>query len=141
VLNPHENRLPTDKRYKFIWMDRDSREHAKSNRKFMRYLKRMPDNEIPSIKELIKRHGEFVSKGLKYLREEHPESPVRRVRFEAILKRPKAQAMLMADFIGLQLDIRKMIDVVLPRSARCHQGFLELPAATKRKERHYDRHT
>lgn len=125
VLMPCNHAVPKDLEYRFIWMDRDAREHAKSTRKFMKHLKQMPDNEIPSIKELVKRHKKYTKKGLKFLHT-YPDCAITRVRFEAVLKRPKVQAHLMASFCGLDIDIKAMAGVVLPRSPRCYNGFLEL---------------
>lgn len=128
VLMPCFHPLPVDLEYRFIWMDRNSKEHAKSNRKFINVLKHVPIQEIFSKREFVERHKKYTIKGLKYLKDTHPISSVKRIRFETVLKRPWGMALEIAAFLEVPLDIEKMAAIVEPRSPRCYKGFLELQA-------------
>jgi len=124
-LMPCFYQLPKNFEYRFIWMDRDSKEHAKSNRKFIYWLKRVPLQDIGSKRDFIKRHERFTKKGLDFLKT-YPHFRLTHIRFESILNNPTREAERMAEFLEKDLDIQAMIDVVIPRSPRCQKGFLEL---------------
>jgi len=124
-LMPCFYQLPKGLDYRFIWMDRSAKEHASSNRKFIHFLKRIPYQEMHTKRDFIERHERFTKKGLEFL-QFYPFSKLIRIRFESILNNPGREAYRIAEFLDIDLDIKAMIDVVIPRSPRCQKGFLEL---------------
>lgn len=126
-LMPCFHQIPKDLEYRFIWMDRDGGEHAKSNRKFIHVLKHTPIEKIMSKREFRERHKKYTKIGLDFLKT-YPYSKLIRVRYEAVLNKPYQQAQRIADFLSdyHQLNVKEMSEVVIPRSPRCYPGFLEL---------------
>ena len=124
ILAPWSFKPPPGHDYKFIWMDRDAGEHAKSMRKFSHLVKHEKMNEIQTKATLKRLYKKDRKLGLAYLRS-LPQSVLMTIRFETVLKKPRESALRMAEFCELPLDIDKMAAVVIPRRPRMLKHMLE----------------
>jgi len=119
LLDPHKFRLPESLRLssRAIWLTRDLAEQAKSQWKFMRAM--FPEYTGGRDKR------EAAQAIERSLRREQPEAlaalPDDRLhlRFEDVLAHPTAAAVLLADFLGMKLDLDAMVARVQPRSPHC----------------------
>lgn len=120
-LDPCRNILPMGLEYKFIYMDRDLKAMVKSQRKFAesyRGLNPLPEDDLYQI------NREMRKKSLSFLGT-YPGSVTLRIGFEFVLKKPKAAAVQVENFLGRKLDIEKMAGVVVKRTPANYKGFLE----------------
>lgn len=119
MLDPHHATPPKDLAYRFIWMDRNDVEQAKSTVKFMRAMGVPIDRRgAPRIAESI-RHDRHTC--LHVLRE---RGPMARVQFERLLRDPRREAERISAFCG-GLDVDAMCSVVIDRPPTCLPYLLE----------------
>lgn len=116
LIDPHRSTWPTSTDAKVLWMNRDPKQQALSIVKFLQAVNgfTIPKKaalsiegslieDRPSCMNLFRRIGACVL----------PLS------FESVLSEPLESAMRIAGFLGADLRIHKMADVVLPRSPKC----------------------
>lgn len=120
VLNPHRSRLPFGHSYRFIWLDRDVREQAKSCVKILKSVG-IPANrdDRQGIEAGIKRDRRPALGAVREL------GPVLVLAFERLLETPAIVASEISQFCGGGLDVLAMASEVLPRSPRCLDYVLE----------------
>lgn len=134
VLAPHIHRPPVGPVYRWIWLDRDPVEQAKSMAKFWRaafveapaslppMLEFGPD-QIAELAESFKRDRPRANGlMLKYTQ----CTGILKLRFEAILLDPPWAAYSLSKFCGGRLDEAKMVAAVRPRGPECLPYMLEL---------------
>ena len=120
VLIPRECGLIKSK-YKFIWVHRDHFECAKSIAKFQYYLN-------PTIKEVT---GKDIMRMYEKNIKEEPEQlnyltnlgSVCIIRFEDLIMIPNTVAENIAEYLEMDLDIKKMVSVVLFRDIKCQNDL------------------
>jgi hypothetical protein len=123
LLDPLKWRPPRGHSYRFIWMDRDPRQAARSQAKFLRLLAGLPSSprDIRTIRRSLEKERPLT---LALLRS-YPSSELLVVRFEDILKGPVDQAVRVSQFLGGGLHVGAMSGCVMSRDARCLRGLLE----------------
>lgn len=121
VLDPHRRCWYLDTPAVFIWIDRDHKQQMKSFDKFGRAMAGLPSiiNKKGFIQGLRSDTAESL-RTLKSLDKQNPGGMVMRIRFEALLQ---GKIDTIANELGL--DAARMRSVILPRSAKCYDGFLE----------------
>lgn len=119
VLDPHVNRIPSEVPVAVVWLDRNVREQARSQAKFLRLVAEV---DVPShypralAKALVRERGEAW--------EALPKEPALVLAFEGILASPaRAAAALNAAVGGLALDEAAMAGAVRERSPECAPGL------------------
>jgi hypothetical protein len=133
ILTPAKVKIPKGPRYYFIWMNRKVRHCANSNRKFI--LRGSRDSrsihgyiahraEITEIEVLVEYIKDQKERGWNMLKN-YPRSKIIQIQFESMLKNPKLIAMLVARFLGRNLDTFAMAKVVKKRPAHCLKTMLE----------------
>lgn len=130
VLNPHLVDFPTRHNYRFIWIDRNVKEQAKSFAKFTEALAgiRVTRQKRFQLQYNFKNDRPLCLTKMKEL------GPVLILDFETILTFPGQQAEKVAEFVGLRDDVAAdMSAVVEKRSPRCHPAFLELELFERKK--------
>ena len=120
-LDPHRNplRVPLDARYKCIWLGRDPHEQAASQRKFLRLVAGVESHATDEawVRSLRDETGDALRR-----------VPMPRLitTFEAVIERPRATAVMIADFLGRHfrpLDIDAMAACVIKRGPECQPGM------------------
>lgn len=119
ILVPNQFTPPAGLDYKFVWLDRDRKEQAKSWNQYNR--ERMKQSKVP--------HHSVVQKELKKHRAEALDAleglgPVTRMRFEDLIQNPEFAARKLADLADIRYD-SKMIHSVVPRRVNCSKVMLE----------------
>lgn len=122
ILAPTKVKIPTVYSYRFIYMDRKLKHMVNSQRKYLMRAKnrKMPDHDRAVIEHI----RELTREGIKLLGN-YPGSHLIMVKFEDMLKHPRAVAMKVASFLGERLDIEKMAKVVWTRPAYCLNRMVE----------------
>lgn len=126
ILDPQRVELPKGRAYRFIFLTRSRRQQAQSIIKLIQAcgaakgiitesgFERMRESlRIDQAKALtnVQSHG----------------CPILRIRFEDLIERPDETAPKIADYLGMepeQTDLMRA--VILPRSAQCYGGLIEL---------------
>lgn len=120
VLDPHRWRWPEALGASVIWLDRDSRQQAKSIAKFLREIGGIT---VPS------QAWRDIERGL---RDDLPVNLAlfaglgcgfRRFTFESILAHPLSAAHALSLFLERDMDINAMASVVIQRSPKCAEGM------------------
>ena len=127
ILEPLACRPPTlETGYRFIVMRRDHREQVKSMEKFLHLVRGLPPLTSTERRRLRRSLDIDFPRMLARL-ESYRNSTVQIVEFSAVLGNPLATCEIVCKFVGLPLDrAPHMADVVIPRSAACYPGLLEL---------------
>lgn len=125
ILDPHKF-TPPPGNYRWLWLDRDLRQQAKSQVKFLRKIVGLPcgkemvgalaksyEKERPAAMEVMRRLG----------------GPVREMRFEYIINSPASAAVDIGIFAGCR-NREKMAAVVRRRSTLCLPYLLEAELAS-----------
>lgn len=120
VVDTH-NQFPPPGDYHVIRLSRCYVEQSKSIVKFSQFfglpitsserkqiLKGLPKDYV-KIDKWAKRQDGFMS-----------------LNFEDIISNPETTALQLQKFVGIDLDIQKMIEVVFKRTIYCYDGMLEL---------------
>ena len=122
ILDPQDNPLPIHFKYRFIWMDRDLEEQAKSMVKFVRAAGEStpkPVSHFAAGIALDRYRGLSMLHALAH-------AAVLLVPFEDVLRDPFGQAHRVAIFVGGQLDLHRMAAAVVSRPPECLPHFLDI---------------
>ena len=122
LLDPHENLPSPSFDYRFIWMDRNPREQAKSQMKLL--------SASMGIAPVNRRHARAMEASLrKEARTAHrictAFGPTISIRFEDLLRHPRLTAKYVAEFLTRPLDIDAMARQVIDRPVTCLPYMLE----------------
>jgi hypothetical protein len=134
VLDPHINRPPVGPVYRWIWLDRNPVEQAKSMAKCWEAafvdapsnLPPMPElgpDQIAELAEAFKRDRPRANGVMLKYTQPHG---ILKLRFEDILADPAWAAYSMDKFCGGRLNDVKMVAAVHPRGPECLPYLLEL---------------
>jgi hypothetical protein len=129
VLDPHINRPPVGPTYRWIWLDRDPVEQAKSMAKFFHAAKPadLPDFTADQVGKLAESFKRDQPRANAVMLEYTQCSGILKLRFEAILHDPAWAAHLLKGFCpGAMLDEKAMVAAVHPRGPECLPYMLEL---------------
>lgn len=127
ILDPHRHTPPTDRRWRFIWMDRNPSQQARSSVKLLALhgIPATPAEQLGIKGMLI----EDRLAALAHLRSSAYDAELIVVRFEQLLRRKRRTAERVASFLaadGFELNVDAMVDQVVDRPTRCLDGMLEL---------------
>jgi hypothetical protein len=127
LLDPLRWRPPRGHPYRFIWMDRDFRQTARSQAKFLRLLAGLPSSprDIKAIRRSLEKERPVTLSMLRDRTRNYARSDLLVVRFEDVLKDPLGQAVRVSEFLGGGLHVGAMAECVVSRDARCLRGLLE----------------
>lgn len=134
VLDPHINRPPVGPEYRWIWLDRDPVQQAKSMAKFWKAAMVDAPSPLPPLPEFT---GDQIDKLAQAFRWDRPRANgvmlkytpahgILKLRFEAILTHPWNTAEKLNAFCGGDLDEQAMAAQVRPRTPECLPYLLEL---------------
>ena len=105
ILHPHILHLPHKIPCKIIWMHRDPREQAKSQRKFMNNQGyNIPRQAIHKLKKAIERDN----KGTLELFKGQDNIEVLKVRYEELKTNASTTVICVEDFLDIPMDIKAM---------------------------------
>lgn len=144
VLDPHVNRPPVGPVYRWIWLDRDPVEQAKSMVKFWKAAMIDAPSDLPAFPEFT---GDQIAKVAESFKRDRPQangvmlkytqcSGILKLRFEDILLDPPWAAYSLSKFCGGNLDEGKMVAAVHPRSPECLPYLLELEQIAEAENGH-----
>lgn len=123
VIDPHANRLPFDRAYRFLWMHRDYKEQARSQIKFMRKSGRhVNGGNVQGLASLLEDDTRRIVPWLRA----YPLGRLHVVRFERLIRRPRLASKDVNDFLGSWLDVDAMSERVVDRPVRCLNYMLEV---------------
>lgn len=119
VLDPQNGHLPRRAEYVVLWLDRDHKEQARSQAKFLRALTGIPVDRN-DIRGLARSYAADMPKAMRVFRDAGVKE-VLGLRFETILASPTVAAMEIAYYLRpiAMLDVDRMASVVLKRSPEC----------------------
>lgn len=125
ILNPDHYRIPKWFQCCAVWLDRNREEQVKSWVKYGESIRR----QDASVKELTPKQIRSIVKfrtgrGVKAVKAVAHGRFVR-TSFEDVLANPMAVAEKIQQVFGIELDVTKMAQAVIPRSAKCMKGFME----------------
>ena len=132
ILEPHLTAWTDLSGVTAIWLDRDIREQAHSQVKFMRIVGgfSLPENGWKALRDS---YGPDTSAGIGRLLS--AGAAVKRLSFENLLAEPAACARLIAEWIGVPMDWHAMAAQVIDRPSKCQPGVdIELSLIKMRKE-------
>ena len=112
--------LPKEFKYKFIYMDRNLKEVSRSQNKFNRIIKKSKPKQLTALQQ---KNAEAKNGTLDMIKS-YPTYDFISVRFEKLLKNPKAVASRIVEFLGVG-DATKMAECVVKRSPKCWPDLLE----------------
>lgn len=126
ILDLHRQNLPYEFTYKVIWMNRDFKEQAKSNIKFLNLVSglKIPENiwrtlEKSLIKDEKRTFDRFNKRWIEF----------KVIRFEDLLYNPTKEFLKIEDFLRIEIPV-SVISVIKKRSPECMVGMdIELSAA------------
>lgn len=121
ILTPSRAKIPKDYAYKFIYMDRKIKHMVNSQQK---YVMRSKQKKMPIHDIVLDRVREMRSESIKTLRG-YPDSDFLVVKFEQMINAPESTAIKVGRFLGADLDIKKMVGVVVKRPAFCLPIMME----------------
>ncbi|MGV9141521.1 MAG: sulfotransferase [Promethearchaeota archaeon] len=99
--------LPEDKNYKIIFMDRNMDEIIQSQQKMLKKeLNDFPSEVVNAFKKEIKNVELWV--------EENDNIEMIRINYSDVIREPEEQVQKILDFLDLDLNKRKMVEVVDP---------------------------
>lgn len=122
-LDPLNFPLPPGKEYIFLWCKRDYVEQAKSMAKFLWAVAGIKVNK-GDLKMIHKSLIADTPKSIKYL---EGLGTVHVFEYEAMLAEPSYQAQRLYDRLHpwFNLDVNAMAPIVIDRSPKCYNGFME----------------
>ena len=141
VLDPHVNRPPVGPEYRWIWLDRDPVQQAKSMAKFWKAAMVEAPSELPPMPEFTR---DQIAKLTEAFKRDRPRANgvmlkytqctgILKLRFEAILADPAGAAKKLNAFCGGGLDEKAMVAAVHPRGPECLPYMLEFEQMDGRK--------
>lgn len=131
VLDPHVTRPPIGPSYRVIWMERNEREQAKSQAKFLRMMAgvELGRHEVRAFAASYRRNMPEVDALFRAI-----SAKVLRLRFEQVLANPERAALQIVGHLGTALDIRAMTAAVINRMPQCRPDLsIELSLVEKEK--------
>jgi hypothetical protein len=123
ILNLHEKKLRHGLDYKIIWLDRDRIQQAKSALTFSDKTERILLSDSASVPELAKIYDKDMIAVNRYLNELN--APVLRLKFEELISAPLPSAMVVGEFLEMQLNTELMVASVKPRDSDCLPYMME----------------
>ena len=114
--------IPKGYSYKFIYMDRTIKHMVESIKKCT--IRMGQKITMPPEDFFIDHIRGVRGKTLRMLRS-YPDSDLVTIKFDKTLKKPKSVAIRIQQFLGMDLDIDKMVAVVFKRPAYCWPTMLE----------------
>lgn len=122
-LDPLHFPLPPGKDYIFIWCKRDYREQARSMKKFLAGVAGIRMNH-KMFNDLHRSLRPDTIKSIKYLAS---LGTVHVFNYEDMLANPSYEARRLYDCLHphFNLDVNAMAPVVIDRSPKCYNGFME----------------
>jgi hypothetical protein len=134
VLDPHIHQPPVGPTYRWIWLDRDPVEQAKSMAKFWKAAMVDAPSGLPGFPELTEDQIAILAEAFKRDRpwangvmfQYTSCSGILKLKFEAILLNPPWAAHSLNKFCGGNLDEGSMAAAVRPRGPECLPYMLEL---------------
>ncbi|MEQ8628097.1 sulfotransferase [Ekhidna sp.] len=129
IIDPYRHTPPPGD-YKIIWLTRDFGEQAKSFAKLQR----------KQGKPATRRHAQWYKKEFRKVTQRNIRmmakwgNPLLRVKFEELLTDPHGEANRIANFLApeFEVDPAKMAAVVVKRSPKNYDGFLESKISTQK---------
>lgn len=117
ILDPQLSDWPPTFDARIIWLDRDPKQQAKSQVKFVRTLN--PGISIPggAWRAMAASLKPDTAKALAIF--ERAGCPVLRLRFEEIITRPAHTALRLSDFVASDFDATAAHSVVIKRPTNC----------------------
>lgn len=127
VLDPQRCYVPQYLKCDFVWMDRDPGQQALSILKFIAVIGGVKISGSQAehrkmMQSLIIDREVWMKKFAK----EYPDSRMKIVSFEKLLRNPLLVAASLQDFVRCDFDYKAAAAVVKPRSPLCLKGFLEV---------------
>jgi len=124
VLDPHINKPPEGHDYRFIWLDRDPMQQARSMAKFFAAVKPegLPDFSESQVQKLAESFRRDRPKCQSFMF--NYTHRVMKIRFEDILADPMAAAARISVFCGM-LNTGLMAAQVRPRGPECLPYLME----------------
>ncbi|MCK5609317.1 hypothetical protein KAR91_46015 [Candidatus Pacearchaeota archaeon] len=119
VVDTHLQFPPKNGDYKIILLKRDIKQQAKSMIKFLKACGFNMNVNMKAMKKSIKddyKKIENWSKNYKTLK----------VTFESIIDQPHITSLKITKFVGGEIDVSKMSDVIIKRSSDCVSELFEL---------------
>jgi hypothetical protein len=122
LLDPHKNRPVSSFEFRFIWMNRDPIEQAKSQLKLLNVFGEMnvgSRHEIRAMASLNRRDLKDALGVCKLF------GPTMAINFEDVLTHPEPIARSVSLFLDRELDVKAMAAQVVQRSPKCLHYMLE----------------
>jgi hypothetical protein len=120
ILSPTKIIIPMGRKYRFIYMDRKIKHIVNSLKK---YEERSQTLKLPERELMLETAREERKKGLRWLKK-YPNSRLIVFNFADVVKSPFLVAKL-ENFLEMDLNIEKMVHVVVKRPAYCLTWMLE----------------
>lgn len=124
TLDPHINRPPPGLPYRFIWIDRDPVEQAKSMVKFVGAVSnvKLKGDAVATLAASFKKDRPKANAVMLHYAKCHQ---ILKLKFEEILADPAGTAKKLHDFCGGKLDEAAMAAAVRPRGPECLPYLME----------------
>lgn len=124
ILDIHQHRPPKTERYRFIHMVRNTRDQTESIEKFTRLMTGLTWDKhgFRKMQRSLKRDRETV----RQLLPRYKGSMVLEVKFSELVTQPSVAAQQVARFCDCDLDVAKMVAVVIPRDPAALGGAIEV---------------
>ncbi len=124
VVSAHLAHLPGGYHYRVVFMDRDLDEVLASQRKMLDHRGEEERVEHAEMKRMFRRHLRQVREWMAA----QPNFEALEVRFDQVIQSPEAAVRELCEFLGRDLDRRKMAEVVDPDLYRNRATDTEEPA-------------
>jgi hypothetical protein len=112
--------LPPPGKYLVVRLSRDTTQQAKSFNKFLKYMGLgLPDIPMPTVIESFEKDYATIDKWAA------KQIAVLNLSFESLIKDSRNAATMLRDFVGVDLDIDKMVAAVVKRETDCYPVMLE----------------
>jgi len=110
--------------YRCVWLDRDTKEQARSWAKIMRAVKGITigRDEINRVAKSMNQRRPKALKELKFYN--NSEKPLI-LTFERLIENPKASAIELVEYLDEPFDTDRMAAGILPRGTGCASGIME----------------
>ena len=132
ALEPGHFRLPKGRPYRFIWLDRDPREQARSAVKFMTILGGLDPSQGKEARRGLARMYREERPNVVAMLRSYPDSTLTALRFEDLIRDPGGSASILCyavntDELGIPpLDPSAMAAQVVERPTGCLPYLMEL---------------
>jgi len=123
VLDPHQWKLHPSLNYKIIWLYRNTTEQAKSALKLLvetRTIATYNRAKVREMAQVYEKDMRLANRSLVAL-----NSELLKISFEELITSAKATSKKVEDFLGLNLNLEKMVSQVKPRTTACLPYLME----------------